>query len=91
MVKSYRHLGVINASQPHVWSRSFSAKKFFSTKNLIGQEPYSADVGTNPTEGAHFEVGIVSGNNTDDPGTFTLRAEIDYIAMMSEPKIADAS
>lgn len=70
---------------------TFSAKKFFSTPNVVGTTPYSADVGGNPAEGAFFEFIAMSPNDSSDPASYTFRAEIEYIALMTEPKLTDAS
>lgn len=78
-------------SGPNSWSLTFSAKKFFGVGKIVGEEPYTADVAANPAEQAFFEVGYMSPNDSLDPGTKTFRAEIEYIAVMTEPKVADAS
>jgi len=71
--------------------KSFSAKKFFSVKNIVGLTPYSADIATNPVEGAFYEVAVVSADDVNNPGAIKLRITIDYIAMLTEPKLSDAS
>lgn len=71
--------------------KTFSAKKFFGTKNIVGVDPYSADVTANPEEGAFFEVIAMSPDGSADPAVITLRATIEYIALMTEPKLADTS
>lgn len=87
---STKYIGVYNGNET-VLTKKFSAKKFFGVKNLIGQSPYTADITASPTEGAFFEVGCVSPDNAANPASVTLRVEIEYIAMMTEPKLADAS
>lgn len=71
-------------------TRYFSAKKAFATSNLQAS-PYSADVTTNPTEIHHIEVAAISPDDSVNPAAVTLRIEIDYIALFSEPKLTDAS
>lgn len=87
---SMNYVAGLNAP-PTKLSKKFSAKKFFGTKNLIGQSPYSADVTTSPAEGAFFEVALISPDDTNDPSEVTIRIVIDYIAMFTEPKLTDAS
>lgn len=72
-------------------TRKFSAKRFFKTKNLLGTSPYSADVAANPTEGAFFEVAVLSPDDTNDPGQIKLRVIIDYVVMFTEPKSPEYS
>lgn len=91
--RSISALGVINSpNQRTPLTRYFSAKKFFGRhKSQILAEPYSSDVSNDPPEQAYFEVGYASADDTNDPGLMKFRAEIEYIALMSEPKITDAS
>lgn len=91
IARSAKHIGVINSGMPHVWTKTFSAKKFFGVKNFIGKEPYSADNAANPVEQAFFEVAIMSQDDSVDPDTIKLRAEIEYIAVMTEPNLTDNS
>ena len=67
-------LGVLNASGQWSITKTFSAKKFFSTKNLIGAGLYSSDIGTNPSEGAFFEIGAFSPDGSADPTSMPFRS-----------------
>lgn len=78
--------GIPGSGTPTLITRRFSAKKFFKVKELIGKGLYSADIAANPTEGAFFEVAAISPDDTVDPTVICLRAEINYIAVMTEPK-----
>lgn len=92
VARTIRHMGMVNnyvKELPLV--KYFSAKKFFGKKADLYADPYSADIGANPGEMAFFEVGYVSSDDAIDPGAMTFRVEIEYIALMSEPKITDAS
>lgn len=91
LMRSLKNFTNPDNSGRNSWSLNFSAKKFFGVKNIAGVEPYTADVAANPTEQAMFEVGYMSPNDSLDPGTKWFRAEIEYIALMTEPKVADAS
>lgn len=90
LARSTRYIGVYNGQATKL-VKFFSAKKFFGIKGFIGDNPYSADIAASPTEGAFFEVGAISPDDTVNPGAITVRVEIDYIALFTEPKIADAS
>lgn len=90
--RTIRHLGMANnyvKELPLV--RTFSGKKFFGKKADLNADPYSADIGANPIEQAFFECAYVSSDDVSDPGALTFRFEIEYIAMMNEPKLTDAS
>lgn len=90
--RSIKHLGdMTTAGRNVLMSQTFSAKKFFGTKSIVGESPYSADIATNPSEGAFFEVAYMSIDDSNDPGAIGVRCEIEYIAVMTEPKISDAS
>lgn len=71
-------------------TRKFSAKKFFGTKALIGQEEYKGSASTNPSEEAYFGVWVGSIGNTDG-GNLYLTCEIEYIAVLTEPKFVNQS
>lgn len=71
--------------------KTFSGKKFFKVKSLIGVSPYTADIAANPSEGAFFEIGAFSPDGSVDPASQSFRVEIEYIAIFTEPKLTDAS
>lgn len=92
LVQNYMEIGNMNNIQyPQNISLKFSAKKFFGIRSVVGKSPYTADTLANPTEGAFYEVAFMSPDDSNDPGAITLRVTIDYIAVMTEPKLADAS
>lgn len=88
--RSTQYVGIYNGTGT-VLTRYFSAKKFFGVKDIVGESPYSSDITGNPTEGAFFEVAAISPDDSVNPGSISVRVEIEYIAMMTEPKITDAS
>lgn len=88
---SMKNLGTVNTDGYGSLTKNFSAKKFFGIKNIKGVQPYTSDVTTNPAEQAFFEVGYVSSDDANNPGPMTFRATIDYIALLTEPKMTDAS
>lgn len=66
-------------------TRTFSHRKFFGSKHLIGQEQFKGSNSSDPSEGAFFCVwyGNMAGN---DPASLPLMVEIEYIALMVEPR-----
>lgn len=91
IARNIKSLANANSGGPWSWTRKFSAYKFFGVKDVVGESPYSADIAANPAEGAFFEVGAFSVDGSNDPVATVLRVEIEYIATMTEPKLADAS
>ncbi len=71
-------------------TKHFSAKKFFGTKNIVGKSLYRGDPTADPTEEAFFECfgTSVAGN---DPGTQPFEIIIDYIAVLTEPRVLTPS
>ncbi|AXH75667.1 MAG: putative capsid protein [Circoviridae sp.] len=66
-------------------TRKFSTKKFFKVKNVVGKAEYKGNTSSSPTEKAFFGVWAGSVGGTDG-GNIYLTVEIEYIAMLSEPK-----
>lgn len=92
LTRSLRNLGNaqnFNSRLPLV--STFSATKFFGTKNIVGVPPYSADWNANPNEDAFYEIAYMSPDGLGNPDSMTFRIEIDYIVIFTEPKITDNS
>jgi len=70
----------------------WSAKKFFGkpTKTMIGNDLYRGSASTSPTENALWEVYAAS-VIANDPGQTQLLVEIEYIAVLTEAKMATYS
>lgn len=68
----------------------FDAKKFFTTKDIIGDANYQGNTSANPTEQAFFHV-VVASPGATDPANITLLCVIDYIAVLTEPTNIAAS
>lgn len=70
----------------------FSARKFFgkNNKSMIGDGSYRGDASNNPSENAMFAVWAqdTCGNN---PPSLCFYVYIDFYAILTEPKKADAS
>lgn len=90
-------VGIINAYQGlKPVSAFFSASKFFGKPNssIIGDGQYKGKMGntgtgSNPTEGAFFEVFATAIDN--EPGAMKCIATVDYVAVLTEPKPDEAS
>ena len=90
--KSMRNIGMANITPMKPLVLKFSAKKFFGTNKLVGVGKYTGKMGSaDPSEEAFFEIAIVSPDDANNPGSFKVRVVIDYIAMLTEPKITDSS
>ncbi len=90
--RTWRYVGIAtvdDSNKPLI--KNFSARKFFGIKNFRGVHPYSADFGANPTEGAFYEVAIASPDDIVNPSSLTVRIEVTYICLLTEPKMTDAS
>lgn len=73
------------SDKPIVVHKKFSAKRFFGTKNIIGEDSYKGSASASPQENAYYAV--MCGNiNSNNPGTVNVSICIDYIVMLTEPK-----
>lgn len=66
-------------------SYKFSAKKFFTAKNLLGEDSYKGSDSTNPIEKAYFHLFHASLSGVS-LGTLNYRVHISYMCMFHEPK-----
>lgn len=74
--------GYSNSPVP-LTSRKFSSKRFFGPNYL--DKDYSGSAASNPAEQAYYHIWSTNlGQN--DPGLATFIVEIDYIALLTEPK-----
>ncbi len=89
--RTIKYVGQATTSDTPPLVKNFSAKKFFGISNFVGKHPYSADITADPTEGAFFEVACISPDDAVNPSEAVIRIEIEYVAVWTEPKIADAS
>lgn len=64
---------------------TFSAKKFFRKKEIIGDSLYRGDVATSPTEQAYFEIYSASVGGVDS-SAINLLVVIDYLVVFTERK-----
>lgn len=87
--KSHVVCGGINRVQRTV-TKKFSAKKFFCIKNFISKDLYRGSAAGSPSEKAYFEV-MYSSTDANDPSLAKIRVTIDYIAMLTEPRIIGGS
>lgn len=87
---SMKSVGMNQSSGLGKLVKTFSAKKFFGG-SVVNKADWAGDFGASPSEGAFFEVAFASADNYNDPGSMTFRVVIDYIVLLTEPKLADAS
>ncbi len=80
-----------DAGRPRSITRKFSAKKFFGTTALVGKSPYRGNTGADPTELAYFHVWTGPSPGGGDNPTITFIVVIDYIAVLTEPKLIPQS
>jgi len=66
-------------------TKTFSAKRFFGTKNIMGNGLYRGNTTGSPTEQAFF-IPIMFSAAGNDPAPMNFTIVIDYIAILSEPK-----
>lgn len=67
-------------------TRKFSCKKFFRKKNIVGSADYRGTAAANPNEMGYYEV-WACGLGATDGDTFKALVTIDFLAVMTEPKI----
>jgi len=72
-------------NKPRPATRTFSSKRFFGAKALVGKDLYRGGATFSPTEDAFYGVwcGSVGGN---DPDLLNFLVEIEYVAVLTEPK-----
>lgn len=68
-----------------VITNKFSAKRFFGKRFMIGDALYRHSTSSSPTEIAYFEISYHSLNG-NDPDNIVVTVQIDYIAVLTEPK-----
>lgn len=70
--------------KPTVLTKTFSGKKFFGVKNIIGEADYKGSSTLSPTEAAYYSV--MAGNiQSNNPTEILVSVTIDYIVMLTEP------
>jgi len=71
-------------------SKKYSAKQFFGAKSVVTWDKLSAQMGANPTEDAIFRIFF---QNMSGTSSISLIANvvIDYIVLLSEPKVINQS
>lgn len=91
--RNYKLAGPSNIPQTNYSkciTKKFSAKKFFSKKDLVGTSLYTGSSSTSPTEEAMFGVWAGSIGGTDGGNCYFI-CELEFIAVLSEPKFVAAS
>lgn len=67
-------------------TQKFSAKKFFGVKSIVAIDEYEGNDTSNPQEEAYFMPFIAPMDATSDLATYQCFAEIEYVAVFTEPK-----
>jgi hypothetical protein len=67
-------------------SKKFSAKKFFGAKSVITWDKLGATLGNNPTEDALFRIFYQNATSVNNVSV-SANIIIDYIVLLSEPKV----
>lgn len=65
---------------------SFSAKKFFHCKAIIGESQYKGTTSASPTEQAYYYVTVASNDGASTVGTVKISFQLEVIVVFSEPK-----
>lgn len=73
-------------------TRKFSSKKFFTSKAIVGDSQYEGGTSYNPSELAHYALwGGPSGGASVDPDPQNFIVTIDYLAVLTEPRVQPGS
>lgn len=84
--------GLVQISNKPWVSCNFSARKFFgkSKQAILGDDEYRGVYNANPSDQAYFELyaATIGGN---DPGNIHCLVTIEYVAVLSEPRVSQYS
>lgn len=88
----YRTVGSSGSgdSNKTVITYKFSTKKFFKKSQIIAESDYKGSISSNPTEQAYFHCWGAPIINVD-PTAIQLFVEIEYIVLLTEPKLLNLS
>lgn len=81
-----KRMYALDTQKPSRIMQTYSAKKFFGTKFITGDDAMRGTVGTNPSEQAFYNVFVGPVNETSDLGSIAFTVEIEYIVKFIEPK-----
>lgn len=88
---SKKVVGIPSAnSVPATVTKKFSARKFFGVKPVGGGKTFQGSDAANPTEQAFYEVWVAP-ILANDPGAMYFTVTIDYLAVLTEPQLSEAS
>lgn len=89
---SYKLLtGSQGSASTRVLNGYYSPKKFFGIKDVAGEHDLRGQQGTDPVENAYWEMGCGCLDLTSDPFQIQCMVQIDYIVLLTEPKILGQS
>lgn len=88
LVRGYRQNSIFGGAgkKYNVFTKKFSAKKFFGTTAIVNKSPYRGDVTADPAEAAFFNCWIFNpAGEASSNQAFIVT--IEYIAVLTEPKV----
>lgn len=88
----YKTIGATGSgdSNKAIITMTFSTRKFFRKKSIIAESDYKGTSSANPTEQAYFHCWGAPIASVD-PTSIQLFVEIEYIAILTEPKLLTLS
>lgn len=93
LVRGYRQNGIFGGvgRKYNVFQRKFSAKKFFGTTSIINKDPYRGSVASDPSEQAYFCCWSYDSSGGSAQNAQKYLIVVEYIAVLTEPKIIQKS
>lgn len=74
---------LVHPNRPTTLSMNCNPNKFLSTKPMADNRRQSAT--TNPAEDCYFVISTAAFNRSDNPPSFPLRIQMEYVVVFSEP------
>lgn len=90
----WQYAGLLPASgKPPTLTTKFSAKKYFRKNAIVGTPSYKGNIASDPSELAYFGMfaGPAVSGGTVNPDGQNFMVSIEYIAVLTEPKILGPS
>lgn len=89
---NYKYLGQPTSANGIVRvSKSFSAKKWFTVKDVLDEDDLSGDASTDPVEQAYFTVWTGAQVLTTNPQPVAVNVIVEYVAVLHDPKLLSQS
>lgn len=81
----------VGSNNQKIIKNSCNIGRFLGRTNVMSDPELKGTVSTNPTEQAYFIVWVAGIDDTNDAGAVYVTTEIDYIAILTEPKLLASS